>query len=161
MQRLTGEAWKHTEDTLISNLAYVTHHKHAHSLATNREVERMGGGISVAQNDAPKPRESKQVKEATTKGRNRKDGTQESKGKLVQESKHLPSVYRTETRQREENTRRLHSSHIKGAFSMEYWYVGSFIHHDGSASGELKEFRLGGRLNIDHGLGSWGGGGGP
>lgn len=46
-ERLTGEAWKHTGDTLISNLAYVTHHKHAHSLATNREVERERRGEKI------------------------------------------------------------------------------------------------------------------
>lgn len=33
---------------------------------------------------------------------------------------------------------------------MEYCYIGSFIHHNGSASGEPKEFRLSGQLNIDH-----------
>lgn len=46
--RLTGEAFKHREDTQrffffkFTNLAYVTHDTHALSLATNRETERMG-----------------------------------------------------------------------------------------------------------------------
>lgn len=45
-------------DFLITNLAYITHHKHAYSLSTNREIERMGEKgekiFFVAQNDAPK-----------------------------------------------------------------------------------------------------------
>lgn len=45
---------------MLINLAYVTHHKHAHSSATDREIEREkgggreGGGGAKGQNGAPK-----------------------------------------------------------------------------------------------------------
>lgn len=40
---------------------------------------------------------------------------------------------------------------------MEYCWIGSFIRHNGSASGEPTEFRLSGQLSIDHaGLGQSG-----
>lgn len=143
-------------DFLITSLAYVTHHKHAYSSSTNREIERMGEKeqriffcgtkwctkIKVCVSFCFKNKKKKPKTKLKTKQNqppediNRTDYTQERKGKILHDSKRLPSVYRTERErerqtQRAKNIRRLHSSHIKGAFFMEY-FPGSFIHSNGS-----------------------------
>lgn len=107
-------------DFLITSLAYVTHHKHAYSSSTNREIERMGEKeqriffcgtkwctkIKVCVSFCFKNKKKKPKTKLKTKQNqppediNWTDYTQERKGKILHDSKRLPSVYRTE-RERE------------------------------------------------------------
>lgn len=103
--RLFNTAKTHS-DFLITNLAYVTHHKHAKSLSTNREMERMGEKgerifffFLVSQNDAPKSTNVcifslKSKENQPPEDINRTDYTQERKGKIQHESKRLPRTER-------------------------------------------------------------------
>lgn len=147
-----------TRSHLLINLAYVTHHKHAHSSATNREIEREGGG----KNDAPK---STFLKNKYINNRGNHQGTETGLSAHRREKEeHCRrvniSVWRTERQtQREEKHQTVTFKSHQRSFLFHGIWSGSFIHGNGSTGGELKGFRLGRQLNIDHAC-LWGGGGG-
>lgn len=137
-------------DFLITSLAYVTHHKHAYSSSTNREIERMGekgqriffcGTKWCTKNKVcvsfrfKNKKQNKNKTKSTTRG-HKQDRLHTGK-KRKNTAREQASSQRVQNRERErqtqraKNIRRLHSSHIKGAFFMEY-FPGSFIHSNGS-----------------------------
>lgn len=143
-------------DFLITSLAYVTHHKHAYSLSTDRKIERMGekeqrifffcgtkwctkNKVCVSFRFKNKKKKTKNKTKNKTKSttRGHKQDRLHTGKKRKNTAREQASSQRVQNRERErqtqraENIRRLHSSHIKGAFFMEY-FPGSFIHSNGS-----------------------------